>query len=399
MEPVSALTLLSQQQQGATNNTSTKSTQESSSPRKTTATALLQHPQWRLLPGTLTEIAGPAGAGKTQMALTLCADSVMLQQKAVYVLLGGGSNAVGQISRRLETMLLARTNLLEQVLEMRMKRKSRRGLTVADDDNENENDSTPSSSTSTTGSSSVTLQQIHQWLQNIYLHWIRNTEDLMEFLKSSLPKLLLASSPPSMRLVVLDGIADLFRHADHHNHHDLGGGSTTTKMPGREHYQERSAAFFQISKLCKQLSEEFQVPFVVLNQATTRIDDTTSPTTTTTTTTSTSSRAAGTNHHHQQQHTAGNEDRLEPALGLSWKQCVNASFFVTATQVTYQPSHQSSSSTTTRSTTTSSITNKSTGQQDLVRRRTLKCLKSPHVPGNATLPFYIDHRGTVRICE
>ncbi len=311
VEPITALSMLSQH----------RSTAEVSSIR-TTAPALLQHPHWKLLPGTITEIAGPAGVGKTQMALTMCADSVVLKQKAIYILLGG-SNGLGRISHRLETMLLARTNLLEKVQELRRRKKTSDALLP-----------------STHVESSVTLEQIDLWLSNVYVQWIRNSEDLMELLSTRLPKLLATHPARTVRLIVLDGIAHIFRHAE-----DIIG------MPSRQHWQARSVTFFKLSSLCKRLSDQFQIPFVIVNQATTRIDALSS--------------------------TTNQEDRLEPALGLSWKQCVNSSFFVTSREAIFLPSNSGAP----------------------VRRRRLECLKAPHVPNQATMEFYIDQRGTVRICE
>ena len=324
---------------------------------------LLQHPRWKLWPGTLTEIAGPAGAGKTQMVLTMCADSVIMHQKAVYVVLGGGPNSIGILARRLETMLLARTNALEHLREKGRRtnhgRDHTRGGSTTDLPGMEMDTTTENSTSASTAYGSAPRRRVNQWLQNIHLHWIRNTEDLMEFLRTSLPTLLAGESPKSVRLVVLDGIAHLFRYAEH----DLPttGGSS---LQGREHYQSRSSTFFEISKICKQLSEEHQVPVVVVNQATTRISN--------------DSDLSILNQNRPVRNNCSDveQDRLEPALGLSWNQCVNSSFFVTTTQATYQPSGSTP-----------------------VRRRRLSCLKSPHVASNATLSFYIDHRGTVRICE
>jgi RecA/RadA recombinase len=269
-----------------------------------TGAALLQHPQWKLLPGTLTEIAGPAGVGKTQMALTLCADSVMLQQKAVYLSLGGaGSGNLGILAHRLKRMLSAR-----------------------------------SMNHAGGGGAAFSPAEIRRYLNNIFFHWVRNTEEFMDLLQRGLPKLLTMHSS-DIRVVVLDEIASLFRYAEHDGILD------------RTYWQERSLSFFKLSTLCKQLSEQHQIPFVILNQATTRIQ-----------------------HGGSNCNTTGG--RLEPALGLSWRQCVNASFFVDNTSIMIKSNSSTSA---------------------LTRKRRLVCLKSPRISSLAVMEFYIDDRGTVRL--
>jgi hypothetical protein len=268
----------------------------------------------------------------------MCADSVVLNQKAVYVLLGG-ANMMGTLSYRLEMMLLARTNLLEKVQESRRAR--RQSSTTTSNSVSYLNNKTESA---TTGG--VTLKQIDQWMSNIYMQWIRNSEDLLELLSTRLPKLLASHPPQSIRLIVLDGIAHLFRHSE-----------DTSGRPSKEYWQARSITFFKVAGLCKQLSDQFQVPIVILNQATARID--TSPSTTI----------------NNNAYTYA--DQVEPALGPSWKQCVNVSVFLTNTDLTFRPSQTTVD----------------------VRKRRVTCLKAPHIHSQATMEFYIDKRGTVRICD
>jgi hypothetical protein len=231
------------------------------------------------------------------MALTLCADSVLLQQKAVYLSLGGtGSQSLGILAHRLKIMLLARMNQGKKV---------------------------------------VAMAEILPYLGNIFFHWVRNTEEFMDLLQYGLPKLL--ESHRDTRVVVLDDIASLFRQAEHEGVLD------------RRYWQERSSTFFQLSTVCKKLSEQYEIPFVILNQATTRIQD-----------------DIGTS----------SSSRLEPALGLSWRQCVNASFFVDNTSTL--------------------VRSKSNAP---ARKRRMVCLKSPRIPSQAVIEFYIDERGTVRLSD
>ena len=327
VEPVTAQSLvhrISQPTTAVASNTSTF-----------TGTALLQHPQWRLFPGTITEIAGPAGVGKTQMALTLCADSVMLHQKAVYVALGGGSSSsLGIAAHRLRCMLLARLR-------------------------------THSSGSSTSNATPAVSDEMiqHQYLRNVYFQWVRNTEEFMELLQLGLPKLLDSQQHPSTggtRVVVLDGIANLFRHPEHHEY--------TLK---RNYWQERSSTFFQLSTLCKKLSEHYQVPFIILNQATTCIQE--------------DGIAASSSRSNSCHDTA--TSRLEPAMGLSWRQCINASFFVDNTNTLILSSNNENK--------------KSDSSRAPItrRRRRMVCLKSSRVSSQAVIEFYIDPRGTVRLTD
>jgi RecA/RadA recombinase len=272
VKPVSALKLLQQERERQANH----------------PPCLLQHANLALSLG-ITQLAGPASAGKTQLALTLCADCVIRNQKAVYILVGSnGSHEMGRISHRLRTMLAARS-----------------------------------------AGNNVSPQTIHEWMSMVYLLCIRNEEDLMDLLHYQLPRLL--QLHPTISLVVLDGIANLFRIQDENR-------------PNPWHH--RSTTFFQLANACKTLASAHQVPFLVLNEATTRIGN------------------------------SDGQSHLEPALGLSWAQCVNSTFFVTRGHGTYTPSQSSTTS---------------------VSRRILRCIKSPMVPKNAVVEFYIDYRGTVRI--
>ena len=88
--------------------------------KKSSFLCLVQNPHFAL-PLGITELAGPAGVGKTQIALSLCADCVLHQQedvnensdsrnthKAVYIQLGGSSRFLRTASRRIQSMLKSR---------------------------------------------------------------------------------------------------------------------------------------------------------------------------------------------------------------------------------------------------------------------------------------------------
>jgi hypothetical protein len=111
-------------------------------------------------------VVGPASASKTQLALTLCADYVIRNQKAVCILVGSnGSHKMGCILHRLQTMRAARSAW-----------------------------------------SNVSPQTIHEWMSMVYLLCFWNAEDLMDLLHYQLPRLL--QLHPMISLVVLDGIAN-----------------------------------------------------------------------------------------------------------------------------------------------------------------------------------------------
>jgi hypothetical protein len=207
VQPVSALTLLQEER------------------KRKNKIGLLQHPSLALPIGSLTQLAGPAGAGKTQLALSLCVDCVARNQRAVYIALGGPNNTA---SKRLRAMVAARMV----------------GQKTADSD------------TAATGTA------IQALLSRIYLHWIRNSEDLMDLLEHRLYELL--KRHPTISVVILDGMSNLFRIPEEH---------TAQNDPNLNPWQQRATTFFQLSSRCKILSSTCQVPFLILNGVTTRIRD------------------------------------------------------------------------------------------------------------------------------
>ena len=175
-----------------------------------------------------------------------------------------------------------------------------------------------------------------EYLSLVFLNFIRNQEDLLDLLVHNLPRLL--KYHPTISVVILDGIATLFRGYKYENENLANP------------WHDRSSKFFQISSKCKELSFHYQVPFLVTNEATSRIASTT---------------------------TSGHnidsmKSNLEPALGLSWSQSINASFFVTRK---------------------SSLTE----SENSNKRRIIRCNKSPHVPSNTVEEFVIEPRGATRL--
>lgn len=184
-------------------------------------------------------------------------------------------------------------------------------------------------------------EQVHECLTRILVHWVCNSEELMLLLQTSLPMLL--RQHDTVSLVVLDGIANLFRLVE--------DGPQGRSNP----WHDRAVTFFQISNLCKELSSRFGVPFLVLNECTSRIKSETNQ-----------------------------QSVLEPALGLAWAQCVNASFFVRRQSTQYFNASEKNSG---------ENANKA---PQAACRRILQCLKAPHISSeHSVAKFWIDGSGVV----
>jgi len=338
---------------------------------------LLQNPYFSL-PLGITEIAGPAGVGKTQIGLSLCADCVQYDEhrKAVYIQLGGSSKFLHTASRRLQTMLKYRISTAAAaaavVIEAANTTTQNNGFTSYRHHHSDQQQP-----------HQKRQDDVHDCLTRILVRWICNSEELTELLTTSLGRLL--HHHRTISVVVLDGIANLFRIIPEY---EL---SSSTQSSSQYHYNNpwhhRAVTFFQISKLCRELSSKFEVPFVVINECTSKI-----PNDTTTT--------GETLHRRMKQQTVV----LEPALGLAWSQCVNCRFFVSRSgEMTHsnssssnnqqQQQQESISTATTTPTSNSNNTNK-------VYRRLLHCLKAPHISSeSAKSEFSIDSSGVIPIIQ
>jgi RecA/RadA recombinase len=388
------------------NNNSTLSSSSSSS----SLIYLLRNPFFSL-PLGITEIAGPAGVGKTQIALSLCADCVLQhhnhhnrnndensnnnnnnntkKKKAVYIQLGGSSKFLQTASRRVQSMIQSR---IITTTGDNGDRQQRNHHQEADDDG-----------------------IVHDCLTRVLVRWICNSDELMDLLITNLDRLL--HQHPTISIVVLDGIANLFRFLPEY---ESQSSSQQQQQQQQQHYSNnnpwhhRAITFFQISNLCKELSSKYEVPFVIINECTTKIPNDTTTTTTTTDTGGTTFRRC-----QQQQKQL---PVLEPALGLAWSQCVNCRFFVrrlgvmttcnnnnnSSSDQQQQQQQQLSSSTATSTNMLTSTTNRSNNNKSnsnsnnnnnkVYGRRLLHCLKAPHVSSeHAKLEFTIDRSGIIPI--
>jgi len=138
-------------------------------------------------------------------------------------------------------------------------------------------------------------QQQQEWMKRILTKTVVNQDDLLDLVCRELPDRLLEE--PNVRVVVLDSIADLFR----------------TSEDSSASFATRSAVLFQLAARLKEISCQFRVPIVVVNQVTASISTTANASTAK----ATLSSWNGTN-----------TSRLLPALGLSWAHCVNQSFLL-----------------------------------------------------------------------
>lgn len=184
---------------------------------------------WLCLHTGIHEIAGAAGSGKTQVCIGVCFDWV------------GRSYENNKSQKNCVALYIAvGTSQVSKVAHRLQKMVESRGVDKA-------------------------------WLDRILTKAVVNTDDLKSLL-AELPSLL-EKNP--IAVIVIDNISDLFR------------GTLSS-----ESHVERSADLFAVASRLKALSEQFQVPVLVVNQVAT----------------------VGTS--------------TIPALGLSWAQCVNRSYFV-----------------------------------------------------------------------
>ncbi|KAL7481548.1 hypothetical protein ACHAW6_007231 [Cyclotella cf. meneghiniana] len=256
-----------------------------------------------LLEHNITELSGEAGSGKTQICLSVCVDCVTitaspddltessqnrninpsqpnttklstnpqtnptLQYKAVYISTGSNTST---IAKRLESMVHARL----------MKDIKKRGHPPSHN------------------SPFMAKEQIRTILSRIYLVFIKNEEDLLDFIQNSLPTLLargghncMTRNKSKIGIVVIDDIASLFRFSDPSLYYSSHSNPTFTR--------DRSSNLLFISSQLRKLASLHRVPVLVTNQV---------------------SAALGLSLL-QSCHTSSKEG-VVPALGLVWSHCV-----------------------------------------------------------------------------
>jgi RecA/RadA recombinase len=243
-------------------------------------------PSWLQLPAGIHELAGPGGTGKTQMALTLCLQAAAsaswnssISSRSVV------SNSIDRNNDNNNSMMraiyisLSRTNVTKVAQRLQQM---------------------AAASCATIASSERTSTCQDTLMNRIGTKCCATTDDLWELLQTTLPAIL--QQQPAVRLVVLDSIADLFRH-DFDNQNDNAA--------------RRAALLFRLTAKLQALvtttKQNRPLSILVLNQVT--ADFTTSTTTPTSQTPAAAWRE---------------DDRHDtlwtPALGLSWSHCMHSRF-------------------------------------------------------------------------
>jgi RecA/RadA recombinase len=257
--------------------------------------------EWMALENGIHELAGEAGTGKTQVALSLCMQAAITAVtataaitavtpapapnpvtnkkgcRAIYISLGKAS--MPKVLQRLSQMSEAWTK-----------------QNAVDVDQQH----SPSNATTST-STPVTPVQV---LSRIMTRAVVNQDDLFDLLRHEMAALL--EQETDCQVIVLDSVADLFRGLNHEV--KASGGGTSKKQDDKNLAADRSATLFSLAAILKQFSDKYHIPIVVLNQVTARISN--QPSASSSSSFSSSSAVL-------------------PALGLSWANCVNTSYILT----------------------------------------------------------------------
>ena len=283
---------------------------------------MLHHWKFPLSHG-ITQLTGPAGSGKTQIALTLCVDSAFDGKKSLYVSLGSSIDGtwLTKISLRLRRMVSSNFSCTREQAQ---------------------NDS-------------HAAQTTHRLLSHVWLHGVRNTDDMTELLEEKLPRLL--QQDPEISVVVMDSIANLFRISEDSSSVPIRKQDPQTSRQ----WKDRSSAFFKIATQCKCLSTVYHVPFIFVNDVTTK------------------------NVPNQSSFGSPAISKVEPALGLSWSQCVNTSYFATRMKVDRISS----------TTQTETCKDDDSARQAHRIGRVLLCHHSPTIPSGTAVEFQIKDRGAI----
>lgn len=244
--------------------------------------------------GSITELSGEGGTGKTQFLLSLCLTTALLQKDTMNTNVGhsaallseahhesiefcealfvsmGESTSSSQIAHRLHQMAAARS---EEI---------------------------PSSQ-----SSPSTIRQV---MERVHTRIIHNTEEFIDLI-AELPHILKyglnqgngqnvtnKKSRSNIRLVVLDSIAGLYRMDD-------------SVQSDKFFYMKRSEELFGISAKLKRISKDFCVHIIITNQVTTTLEGNVST------------------------GVWNPIDGKVPSLGLSWSCCVNERYFLSRKEI------------------------------------------------------------------
>ena len=242
--------------------------------------------------GSITEVVGRAGVGKTHLA----------QQLIVQAAMGGGGSIFIDAEKKLS---------LQRLRELALERR-RRDVAVM-----------MSAHTNTNQNSITDFAQ--QVLENVTIHSLLTTRELLDVLDNLEKEILLRNSEATnegmdltaasnsnnlrrlpVRLIVIDSIAAPIRRD-----FDMMGGSSATSSSlssSSNTAANRASAIFQIAKRLKQLAYDHQLAVVVVNQVGSGHDN--------------SFSSHNNNNNNQRNNTLDiNDGEFTASLGTAWQYC------------------------------------------------------------------------------
>ena len=240
--------------------------------------------------GSITEVVGRAGVGKTHLA----------QQLIVQAAMGGGGSIFIDAEKKLS---------LQRLRELALERRRREVAEMPAHANTNQNSITDFA------------QQV---LENVTIHSLLTTRELLDVLDNLEKEILLRNSEATnegtdhtasnnnntrrlpVRLIVIDSIAAPIRRD-----FDMMVGSSATSSSSSSSSSNtaanRASAIFQIAKRLKQLAHDFQLAVVVVNQVGSGHDN---------------SISSHNNNINQRNNTLDiNDGEFTASLGTAWQYC------------------------------------------------------------------------------
>jgi RecA/RadA recombinase len=264
--------------------------------------------EWMALGNGIHELAGEAGTGKTQVALSLCMQAAIsavtptMAAAAEAELLNPVTNKKGCRALYISLGKASMPKVLQRLLQMAEAWTQQNAAAAAALDQQQQQQQQQQHSTTTTSTSTATTAV--QVLSRIMTRAVVNQDDLFDLLRHEMPALL--ERETDCQVLVLDSVADLFRGMNHEVK-SVGGGK---KQDNKNLAADRSATLFSLAAILKQFSDKYHIPIVVLNQVTARISNQPSLSS-----------------------TFSSSSAVLPALGLSWANCVNTSYILTRQEI------------------------------------------------------------------
>jgi hypothetical protein len=256
----------------------------------------------------ITELAGEAGTGKTQICLDYCVSLAVKQKRALYLSLGTSNMSPRHI--RMERVMTQRINSRKD--QCRHGQQHTRGC-----------------------SATSALSQVHdvkELMNNIITKSIMNVDQFHSLLgiaaslqtrinqkNQSLKKIsaigeleellihMMEQNTP-VKVIVIDSISTLFRTPDTHNNSTIGQAVHGVSTVDPSFIMKRAQTFFQASAILKRLSDQFQVPVIMVNEVTSNMSDLNG---------------------RSNSSTAASRASSRPSLGLAWSCCINQRYMLT----------------------------------------------------------------------